>query len=83
MEQPLESSKVQDLLHATWEHMKHFIDLAATGIGISALFDLLPHVSAGLSVIWLVLRIRGEWQHQQRAAVEARRHLMQQRKTDL
>ncbi len=44
----------------TIETVKQVTDVAAVGVGVGALVDLLPQLAAGLTVIWLAIRV-GEW----------------------
>jgi hypothetical protein len=39
------------------DHSPNVFDGSAVGVGVLALLEMLPHVSAVLSVIWLALRI--------------------------
>lgn len=41
--------------------IEHVIDVGAIGTGVAALFDVLPHAAALLSVIWLCLRVQNMW----------------------
>jgi hypothetical protein len=36
---------------------KHLIDFSAVGTAFGAFFDILPHVSSLLAVVWIVIRI--------------------------
>ena len=39
------------------DDFKHLIDFSAVGTAFGALFDLLPHVSSLLAVVWIIIRI--------------------------
>lgn len=44
-------------MHYMTEDFKHFLDAMFGGLTIASIFDLLPHLSAILSIIWFVYRI--------------------------
>ena len=39
------------------EHAKHAVDALAVGGTVATMIDWLPDIAAGLSVIWLLMRI--------------------------
>ena len=39
------------------DQLKHMIDIGSLGIMVTALVDLIPHLTALASLIWVVLRI--------------------------
>jgi hypothetical protein len=44
------------------EDFKHFIDITAVGATVATeFFNLLPHISLLLSVVWLCVRIYEGW----------------------
>lgn len=42
---------------STREELTRTIDAAAAGVTVGALFEILPAISAILSIVWLLLRI--------------------------
>lgn len=42
---------------STIDHVKHTIDAGAVGIGVGAFIELLPAISAFLTIIWILIRI--------------------------
>lgn len=52
---PVDDAKQTLAQHA--DAVKHSLDGASIGITAGALMELLPAISAGLSILWLMIRI--------------------------
>lgn len=45
------------MLHEISDHIKNLLDAIAAGVSLAVLAQLLPYISAGLSAVWLVIRL--------------------------
>ena len=61
------------------DDFKHFIDFGAVGTAFCALFDLLPHVSSLLAVVWIIIRI---YESRTVQSIINRKHTPRTRKED-